>query len=98
LALVITCDNIVPMAAVKLQKIGNSYGFRIPKDSLKHAGFRAADRYELIEEDGVIVIVKAPVPTQKWAFKDAVLTDEDRRWVEADLGEATRRKRSQSRK
>ncbi len=75
------------MAALKLQKIGNSYGFRIPKDTLDQAGFRASDKFELIEEAGVLVIVKCPPPVNKWRFNEPELTDEDSNWLDADLGE-----------
>ena len=75
------------MAELKLQKIGNSYGFRIPKETLDHLEFTSGDRYELIEEEGVLVIVKRPPPPEKWTFREPELTDEDTRWLEADLGE-----------
>jgi antitoxin component of MazEF toxin-antitoxin module len=75
------------MAALKLQKIGNSYGFRIPKETLDHVGFHAEDKYELVEEGGVLVIVKRPPPPEKWTFQEPDLTDEDKQWLEADLGE-----------
>lgn len=76
------------MPALKLQKIGNSYGFRIPKETLDHVGFHADDLYELVEEEGVLLIVKRPPPTQKWTFREADLTDEDKQWLEAGLGES----------
>lgn len=75
------------MAALKLQKIGNSYGFRIPKETLEHVGFHADDQYELVEEQGVLVIVKRPPPLEKWTFEMPELTEEDKRWLEADLGD-----------
>ena len=75
------------MAVLKLQKIGNSYGFRIPKEALEHAGFHAEDQYELVEEKGVLVIVKRPPPSNLWTFREPELTDEDQKWIEADLGE-----------
>lgn len=75
------------MSSVKLQKIGNSYGFRIPKETLEQAGFHATDQYEVIEEDGVLVIVKLPPPSAKWTFKEPDLSDEDSQWLEADLGD-----------
>ncbi|MGZ3687809.1 MAG: AbrB/MazE/SpoVT family DNA-binding domain-containing protein [Bdellovibrionota bacterium] len=75
------------MAALKLQKIGNSYGFRIPKETLEHVGFHSEDQYELIEEAGVLVIVKRPPPPETWTFHEPALTDEDKQWLEADLGD-----------
>lgn len=75
------------MAALKLQKIGNSYGFRVPKETLEHVGFHADDQYELIEEEGVLVIVKRPPPSGTWTFREPDLTDEDKQWLESDLGE-----------
>lgn len=75
------------MAALKLQKIGNSYGFRIPKQTLDHVGFSAEDQYELVEEEGVLVIVRRPLPSHLWTFREPALTDEDKRWLEADLGD-----------
>jgi antitoxin component of MazEF toxin-antitoxin module len=75
------------MAAVKLQKIGNSFGFRVPKEMLEHAGFSTDDQYELVEESGVIVIVKRPPPPERWTFREPDLSEEDQQWLETDLGE-----------
>jgi antitoxin component of MazEF toxin-antitoxin module len=76
------------MTRVKLQKIGNSFGFRIPKQTLDGVGFRARDQYELIEESGGIVIVKRGPAVAKWKFASAKLDADDRAWLDADLGES----------
>ena len=73
------------MSALKLQKIGNSLGFRIPKETLDQLGFQTADQYELIEEGGALLIVKRPPPPQTWTFREPELSAEDHAWLEADL-------------
>jgi antitoxin component of MazEF toxin-antitoxin module len=75
------------MSALKLQKIGNSFGFRIPKETLDQLGFSAEDQYELIEERGSLVIVKRRPPLAQWTFREPDLSSEDLSWLEADLGE-----------
>lgn len=81
---VITCYNSM-MSQAKLQKIGNSLGFRIPKTELEAAGFDESFDYELIAERGVILLVKKRPHSSKWIFKDTALSKEDREWLESDL-------------
>lgn len=71
------------MAAIKLQAIGNSYGFRLPKEALKISGFSPDDQYEAFSEDGVIVIVKRLPHHSQWRFSSPKLNPEDRKWVNA---------------
>lgn len=73
------------MSAVKLQKIGNSLGFRVPKTDLDAAGFEENSEYELIAEKGVILLVKKRPHHSKWSFKDTSLSKEDRQWLESKL-------------
>lgn len=73
------------MGAVKLQKIGNSLGFRVAKQDLESAGFDENCDYELIAEKGVIILVKKRPHHSKWSFKDTNLSKEDREWLEAKL-------------
>lgn len=73
------------MSAAKLQKIGNSLGFRISKPELEAAGFDEEGDYELIAEKGVIMIVKKRPHSSKWFFKDTALTGEDTQWLESKL-------------
>ena len=98
LSRVITCDNIGEMSSLKLQKIGNSLGFRIPKETLDHLGFQTADQYELMEEDGVLLIVKRPPPSHIWTFREPELTKEDHEWLEADLSATRKKKKPRFRK
>ena len=81
---VITCYNML-MSSAKLQKIGNSFGFRVPKNDLEAAGFDETFDYELIAEKGVILLVKKRPHSTKWFFKDTVLSKEDREWLESNL-------------
>lgn len=81
---VITCYNIL-MSSAKLQKIGNSFGFRVPKNELEVAGFDESFDYELIAEKGVILLVKKRPHSTKWVFKDSALSKEDREWLESNL-------------
>lgn len=76
------------MSAVKLQKIGNSFGFRVPKQDLESAGFDEDCDYELIAEKGVILLVKKRLHHSKWVFKDTGLSKEDRQWLEAKLDDS----------
>ena len=46
------------MGAIKLQKIGNSLGFRVPKDLLESLNFDLSDEYELISSESSITIPK----------------------------------------
>jgi hypothetical protein len=71
------------MSTAKLQKIGNSLGFRISKNDLDIAGFEENSDYELIAEKGVIVLVKKRPHASKWVFKDTALTKEDKQWLES---------------
>jgi hypothetical protein len=73
------------MSQVKLQKIGNSFGFRIPKNDLEIAGFDDSFDYELIAEKGVIVLVKRRAHHSKWVFKNTALSPEDVQWLESKL-------------
>jgi antitoxin component of MazEF toxin-antitoxin module len=75
------------MSAVKLQKIGNSLGFRVPKPELEKAGFDVDSEYELISEKGIISLVKRRPHHSQWQFPQADLSKEDREWLEADLGD-----------
>lgn len=81
---VITCYNIA-MSQAKLQKIGNSFGFRVSKNDLEAAGFDESFDYELIAEKGVILLVKKRSYSSKWIFKDTALSKEDKEWLESDL-------------
>jgi antitoxin component of MazEF toxin-antitoxin module len=69
------------MSAVKLQKIGNSLGFRIAKQDLESAEFDESCDYELIAEKGVIILVKKRAHHSKWTFKDTALSKEDKDWI-----------------
>ncbi len=73
------------MSQVKLQKIGNSLGFRVSKSDLEAAGFDDSFDYELIAEKGIIVLVKRRPPRSKWIFKDTDLSPEDIQWLESKL-------------
>jgi len=73
------------MSQVKLQKIGNSFGFRVSKSDLETAGFDDSFDYELIAEKGIIVLVKRRPPRSKWVFKDTELSAEDIQWLESKL-------------
>lgn len=75
------------MSAVKLQKIGNSLGFRVSKNDLETAGFDEDLEYELIAEKGVILLVRRAPHSSKWVFKDTALSKKDRKWLEANLEE-----------
>lgn len=81
---VITCYNF-SMSSAKLQKIGNSFGFRVSKNDLEAAGFDESFDYELIAEKGVILLVKKRPHSSKWVFKDTALSKEDRAWLESNL-------------
>lgn len=81
---VITCYNMA-MSSAKLQKIGNSFGFRVSKNDLEAAGFDESFDYELIAEKGVILLVKKRPHSSKWVFKDTALSKEDREWLESNL-------------
>jgi antitoxin component of MazEF toxin-antitoxin module len=73
------------MSAVKLQKIGNSFGFRISRPELEAAGFDENGDYELVAEKGVIMIVRKRAHASKWIFKDTALNAEDTQWLESKL-------------
>ena len=73
------------MPAIKLQAIGNSFGFRLPQESLKTAGFTASDEYEFFSQEGVIVIVKRLPHHSKWHFDSPKMNKEDKEWVDTDL-------------
>ncbi len=73
--------------ATKLSKIGNSFSVRIPKEKLSKAGFSNDDELEIIEKKGVLLILKKTPHHSKWKFEgDTNLTEEDKKWLEADFG------------
>lgn len=78
------------MGQVKLQKIGNSLGFRISKSDLETAGFDESFEYEVIAEKGVIVLVKRRSHHSKWVFKNTALKEEDLQWLESKLESGTK--------
>ena len=82
---VITCYNLKVMSHAKLQKIGNSLGFRVSKADLEAAGFDETFDYEIIAEKGVILLVKKRPHHSKWKFKDTALSKEDIEWLESKL-------------
>jgi antitoxin MazE len=73
---------------VALVQIGNSRGVRLPKAVLEQCGFD--NSAELSVERGRIVLAPAKTVREGWAeafaAADTSLTDEDRDWIEADLG------------
>lgn len=73
------------MSNAKLQKIGNSFGFRVSRNDLELAEFDQDSDYELIAEKGVILLVKRRPHSSKWIFKDTALSKEDREWLESNL-------------
>jgi hypothetical protein len=73
------------MSSAKLQKIGNSLGFRVSKTDLETAGFDEDCDYELIAEKGVILLVRRRPSHTKWVFKDTSLSKEDQQWLESKL-------------
>ena len=75
------------MSAVKLQKIGNSLGFRVPKTELEKAGFDINSEYELISEKGIITLVKKRPHHSEWIFPNSSPSQEDRDWLDSDLGD-----------
>jgi antitoxin component of MazEF toxin-antitoxin module len=75
------------MSAVKIQRIGNSLGFRVPKLDLEKAGFDLDSEYELLSEKGIITLVKKRPHHSEWTFPDSKLTSEDQDWLDAELGE-----------
>ncbi len=72
------------MSAIKLQAIGNSFGFRLPQESLKTAGFTPTDEYEFFSQEGVIVILKRLPHHSQWSFESPKLSKEDKEWINAD--------------
>lgn len=73
------------MSIAKLQKIGNSLGFRISKGDLEAAGFDENSEYELVAEKGVILLLKRRPHHSKWTFINSALSKEDRQWLESKL-------------
>lgn len=73
------------MSTAKLQKIGNSLGFRVSKSDLETAGFDENGEYELVAEKGVILLVKRRPHASKWIFNDTSLSKEDKQWLESKL-------------
>lgn len=73
------------MSQAKLQKIGNSFGFRISKSDLEVADFDEDSEYEIIAEKGVIMLLKKQPHHSKWRFKDVKLSKDDHEWLESKL-------------
>jgi len=75
---------------VSLVKIGNSRGVRLPKAVLEQCGF--GDMVEMTVQSGKVVLGKPERQAREgwaaaFAAADTSPTDEDREWLEADLGE-----------
>ena len=75
------------MGAIKLQKIGNSLGFRVPKDLLDDLQFDLSDEYELLSSENSLTIIKREPHNSEWSFKKTKLNSEDEEWLEANLGD-----------
>ena len=73
------------MGKAKLQKVGNSLGFRIPRKDLKTADFDKDSDYELIANKGVIFVIKKYSHPTEWVFSNTALTIDDRKWLESNL-------------
>ena len=74
------------MAAIKLKKHGNSYGFTVPSTDLKAANLSMDDEFEMIISHNSVTFVKRRPDNRSWEFTDTKLSSEDRCWLEADLG------------
>lgn len=74
---------------IKLVKIGNSQGIRLPKAVLDQVGLTGVA--ELSVENGRIVLRPEKGPRAGWeeafAATSTELDDEDREWLEADLSD-----------
>lgn len=72
---------------VKLVKIGNSQGIRLPKAILDQIGLTGVA--DLSVEDGKIILRPQKAPRAGWeeafAAASTELDDEDREWLEPDL-------------
>ena len=76
------------MGAIKLTKIGNSQGFTIPKDILNKGNFDLGDELEVHVHNGRLIIFKKPQHHSQMKFEgDTKLSQEDKDWLDADLGE-----------
>ena len=73
------------MGQAKLQKIGNSFGFRISKNDLEAAEFDESSEYEIIAEKGVIMLLKKQPHHTNWQFNNTKLSKEDHEWLNSKL-------------
>ena len=67
---------------VKLIKIGNSYGIRLPKTVIEESHLRS--ELELIPKENGVILKSVAAPREGW--KDAIQADIDKRPVSA-IGE-----------
>lgn len=62
------------MSNTKLQKRGNSFGFKVSTTDLEAAGFDKSSDYEIIAQEGFILFAKKRPHASKWVFKDPALS------------------------
>lgn len=74
------------MSAQKIRKVGNSLGIIFPKEIQEILNISEGDIIDLVPVAGNKVILDSRLPHHsQWVFKNPKLTDEDRKWVDADL-------------
>jgi antitoxin component of MazEF toxin-antitoxin module len=74
------------MGAIKLKKHGNSYGFTVPSAELRETNFSVSDEFEMLISINAISFIKRRAHNKNWKFEDTKLGKEDRKWLDANLG------------
>ncbi len=76
------------MSALKIRKVGNSLGVLFPKEIQDALNVSEGDiiDVDIIQKNKVILEAHLPHHS-KWKFNDTDLTNEDSKWINADLEE-----------
>jgi putative addiction module antidote len=74
------------MPTLKIRRVGNSLGVIFPREIQEALNISEGDIIDVSTIEKNKVVLEAHLPHHsKWKFKNAELTDEDKKWLESDL-------------
>ena len=74
------------MVGLKIRRVGNSLGVILPKEIQEFLNIQEGDTLDVNTVDSRIVLESHLPHHSRWKFKDAQLNNEDKEWLDADLG------------
>jgi putative addiction module antidote len=74
------------MSHLKIRRVGNSLGVIFPKEIQEALNITEGDIIDVTTLGGNMVVLGSHLPHHsQWTFKNTKLSDEDQRWLDADL-------------